>query len=332
VTEDILLKIVEYLSSKFKIKNLCMSGGVALNCVANGKILKSKFFDNIWIQPASGDAGGSLGAALNYWYGELGNAREILSTNKDDDKMKGSFLGPRFNNEDVETELKRLGANYHQYQFNELSKLVAKELNNGRAVGWFQDRAEFGPRALGNRSILADSRSEKMQKNLNMKVKFRESFRPFAPVIIRNKVSDYFKLDIASPYMLLVSEINENLKIPITEEQKNLFGIEKLNIKRSVIPSVTHVDYSSRIQTVSRHQNSKLYDLIQDFYEITGVPILINTSFNIRSEPIVGSPQDAFKCFMGTNIDILVIQDFILYKNEQKIDLLKNYQNEFELD
>jgi carbamoyltransferase len=332
VTENILLKIVEYLSSKFKIKNLCMSGGVALNCVANGKILKSKFFDNIWIQPASGDAGGSLGAALNYWYGELGNAREILSTNKDDDKMKGSFLGPRFNNEDVETELKRLGANYHQYQFNELSKLVAKELNNGRAVGWFQDRAEFGPRALGNRSILADPRSEKMQKNLNMKVKFRESFRPFAPVIIRNKVSDYFKLDIASPYMLLVSEINENLKIPITEEQKNLFGIEKLNIKRSVIPSVTHVDYSSRIQTVSRHQNSKLYDLIQDFYEITGVPILINTSFNIRSEPIVGSPQDAFKCFMGTNIDILVIQDFILYKNEQKIDLLKNYQNEFELD
>jgi carbamoyltransferase len=332
VTEDILLKIVEYLSSKFKIKNLCMSGGVALNCVANGKILKSKFFDNIWIQPASGDAGGSLGAALNYWYGELGNAREILSTNKDDDKMKGSFLGPRFNNEDVETELKRLGANYHQYQFNELSKLVAKELNNGRAVGWFQDRAEFGPRALGNRSILADPRSEKMQKNLNMKVKFRESFRPFAPVIIRNKVSDYFKLDIASPYMLLVSEINENLKIPITEEQKNLFGIEKLNIKRSVIPSVTHVDYSSRIQTVSRHQNSKLYDLIQDFYEITGVPVLINTSFNIRSEPIVGSPQDAFKCFMGTNIDILVIQDFILYKNEQKIDLLKNYQNEFELD
>ena len=332
VTEEILLKILQYAKSKYQIKNLCLAGGVALNCVANGKILGSNLFDKIWVQPASGDAGGSLGAALSYWHKELNKPRSNLSENENRDSMKGSYLGPRFDNEDIEKNLIELGANFKKYEHNNLCKIIAKELSCGKAIGWFQDRAEYGPRALGNRSILADPRSENMQKNLNLKIKFRESFRPFAPVISEDKASDYFKLKVISPYMLFVAEINENLKCVIPKEKESLSGIEQLKIKRSIIPAVTHVDYSSRIQTVNELQNKKLYNLINEFNKITGVPVLINTSFNIRGEPIVGSPKDAYKCFMGTNIDILVIQDFILYKNEQKIDLLKDYKNEFELD
>lgn len=332
VTEEILLKILQYAKSKYQIKNLCLAGGVALNCVANGKILGSNLFDKIWIQPASGDAGGSLGAALSYWHKELNKPRSNFSENDNVDGMKGSYLGPRFDNEDIEKDLMELVANFKKYEHNNLCKIIAKELSCNKAIGWFQDRAEYGPRALGNRSILADPRSENMQKNLNLKIKFRESFRPFAPVISEDKMSDYFKLKVISPYMLFVAEINENLKCVIPKEKQSLSGIEQLKIKRSVIPAVTHVDYSSRIQTVNELQNKKLYNLLNEFNKITGVPVLINTSFNIRGEPIVGSPKDAYKCFMGTNIDILVIQDFILYKNEQKIDLLKDYKNEFELD
>ena len=327
VTEEIVLKITTKIKEEYKIENLCMSGGVALNCVVNGKILKNKIFKNIWIQPASGDAGGSLGAALAYWHNELDN-QKINSK----DAMQGSFLGPSYEKNYIEKELNRIGANFQKYTNDELLDLVADELANEKAIGWFQGRMEFGPRALGGRSIIADPRSDKMQKNLNLKVKFRESFRPFAPAILREKVGDYFNLNQDSPYMLLVSDVNENIKIKMSEEDKKLFGIEKLNIKRSSIPAVTHVDYSARVQTVHEETNKKFYDLIKKFYEKTNCAVLINTSFNVRGEPIVNTPEDAFRCFMGTNLDLLVIEDFILFKHKQNKDLLLDYKNNFELD
>ncbi len=328
VTEEIVLKITRFLFKEFNIPNLCMAGGVALNCVANGKILKDGLFKNIWIQPASGDAGGALGAAQAFYYQELDNKREILKT----DSMKGSYLGPQFTDDEVENELKICGANYKKLNLDQIIKDTAKALSEEKAVGWFQGRMEFGPRSLGNRSIIADSRSEKMQKNLNFKVKYRESFRPFAPAILFEKVSEWFEINSESPYMLLVADVKKSKQVQMTNEQKNLFGIDKLNIKRSSIPSVTHVDYSARIQTVHHETNPKFYKLIEEFERITKYPVLVNTSFNVRGEPIVCSATDAFNCFMGTDLDILVCNNFILYKQDQNVDLLKDYKNKYELD
>ena len=327
VTEEIVLKITKNISQEYKIKNLCLAGGVALNCVANGKIHNEKIFDNIWIQPAAGDAGGSLGAALAYWYHELEKPRIEFK-----DQMKGSYLGPKFENETIEIKLKSLKANYKKHSPKDIILITANELANEKTVGWFQGRMEFGPRALGGRSILADPRSEKMQKELNLKIKFRESFRPFAPSVLREDLNEWFELDGDSPYMLLVSEVKKDKQIKMKKEDENLFGIDKLNIKRSSIPAITHVDYSARIQTVHKETNSRYYDLIKEFKKITNCPVLVNTSFNVRGEPIVCSIEDAFNCFMGTNLDILVIEDFILYKDLQDKSLIKDYKNKFELD
>jgi len=327
VTEEVILRLVRSISKEYKIQNLCLAGGVALNCVANGKIIKNNLFKNVWIQPAAGDAGGSLGAALAFWYKELKKPR-----NNNKDQMKGSYLGPSFNDDHIEKELINLKANFKKLSRKDLIETVANELSNEKTVGWFQGRMEFGPRALGCRSILADPRSDRMQKELNLKVKFRESFRPFAPSILIEDVSNWFDLTTESPYMLLVSDVKKDLQIKMSEENKMLFGIEKLNIKRSSIPAVTHVDYSARIQTVNRETNSKYYELISKFKEKTNCPILVNTSFNVRGEPIVCSIKDSFNCFMGTNLDILVCENFILYKDQQDSSLIKNYKNNFELD
>ena len=327
VTEEIVLRITKNLFSKYKIKNLCLAGGVALNCVANGKILKEKIFNDIWIQPAAGDAGGSLGAALAYWHHELGKPREKFK-----DQMKGSYLGPKFNDDQIEKILKSLNSRYKKYSRNEIISLTAKELSDEKTVGWFQGRMEFGPRALGGRSILADPRSEKMQKELNLKIKFRESFRPFAPSVLREDVNEWFELENDSPYMLLVAEVKKGIQIKMKFEDKNLFGIDQLNVKRSSIPAITHVDYSARIQTVHKETNPRYYDLLKEFKKNTNCPVLVNTSFNVRGEPIVCSIEDAFNCFMGTNLDILVIEDFILFKDQQDQSLIKDYKNKFELD
>ena len=328
VTEEIMIKLARSIQKEYKIKNLCLAGGVALNCVANGKILKERIFENIWIQPAAGDAGGSLGAALALWHIEQGNKRTV---NVDDD-MNGSYLGCEFNQDQIEKELKSIGAKFKIVNYDELIEKTSDFISDEKAIGWFQGRMEFGPRALGGRSILGDPRSEKMQKSLNLKVKYRESFRPFAPSVLKEDVSDWFDINVDSPYMLLVSEIHSSKKIQMTDEQKNLFGIEKLNIKKSDIPAVTHVDYSARIQTVSPKTNKKYYDLISKFKEKTGCPVIVNTSFNVRGEPIVNSPTDAFNCFMGTELDYLIIGNCILDKNKQDPSLKKDYSKEFELD
>jgi carbamoyltransferase len=328
VTENIMIKLSRSIRDEYNIKNLCLAGGVALNCVANGKILKEKIFDNIWIQPAAGDAGGSLGAALALWHLDQGNKRTVNPK----DSMKGSYLGPEFTQNEIEKELKSIGANFNTLDYENLINKTSSFLSEGKAIGWFQGKMEFGPRALGGRSILGDPRSEKMQKNLNLKVKYRESFRPFAPSIIKEDLQDWFNLNYESPYMLLVAEINSEKKIEMTEEQKKLFGIEKLNIKRSEIPAVTHVDYSARIQTVTQTNNKPYYDLISKFKEITGCPVIVNTSFNVRGEPIVNTPSDAFNCFMGTELDYLVIGNCILDKNKQDHNFKKDYTKEFELD
>ena len=328
VTEEIMIKLATSIKQEYNIKNLCLAGGVALNCVANGKILKEKIFDSIWIQPAAGDAGGSLGAALALWHIENGNKR-IVNPNDD---MKGSYLGNEFSQKDIEKELSSLGANFKTLDYEDLINKTSEILSNDKAIGWFQGRMEFGPRALGARSILADPRSENMQKNLNLKVKYRESFRPFAPSVLKEDLRDWFDIQDESPYMLFVSNVNSKKIINMTEQQMNLFGIDKLNVKRSEIPAVTHVDYSARIQTVSKNTNKRYYDLISKFKEKTGCPILVNTSFNVRGEPIVNSPTDAFNCFMGTELDYLVIGNCILNKKDQDKSLKKNYLNKFELD
>ena len=328
VTEEIMIKLTRSIRKEYNIKNLCLAGGVALNCVANGKILKEKIFENIWIQPAAGDAGGSLGAALALWHIEQKKER-IVNLN---DNMKGSYLGTEFDQGEIEKELKSVGANFEKLRYEDLINKAAEFLSHEKAIGWFQGRMEFGPRALGARSILGDPRSDKMQKNLNLKVKYRESFRPFAPSILREDLSDWFNIDVDSPYMLLVADVSSNKKIEMTEKQKRLFGIDKLNIKRSEIPAVTHVDYTSRIQTVTKETNKYFYDLISKFKEKTGCPVLVNTSFNVRGEPIVNSPTDAFNCFMGTELDYLVIGNCILEKSKQDPNLKKDYTEEFELD
>ena len=327
VTEEVVLRLTRSLAAEYKIKNLCLAGGVALNCVANGKILKEKIFENIWIQPAAGDAGGSLGAALAYWHRDLKKPRNDYK-----DQMNGSYLGPKFNDEEIEKKLKNLNANYKKLSEEKIIKLTVKGLSDNKTVGWFQGRMEFGPRALGGRSILADPRSEKMQKELNLKIKFRESFRPFAPSILREDLSEWFDLNCDSPYMLLVADVKKDKQIDVTEKSNELFGIEKLNIKRSSVPAITHVDYSARIQTVHKATNSKYYKLLSEFKNTTKCPILVNTSFNVRGEPIVCSVEDAFNCFMGTNLDILVVENFILFKNDQVKSLNEDYKDTFKLD
>jgi carbamoyltransferase len=328
VTEDIMIKLARSVKKEFNISNLCLAGGVALNCVANGKILKEKIFDNIWIQPAAGDAGGSLGAALALWHIEQKNSRKV---NAHDD-MQGSYLGPEFTQTEIEEQLEEIGAKFETLNEKDLLDKTSTALSLGEAVGWFQGRMEFGPRALGNRSILGDPRSSTMQKNLNLKVKYRESFRPFAPSILKDELNEWFDITSDSPYMLMVADINKDKIIKMSDNQKKLFGIDKLNIKRSEIPAVTHVDYSARIQTVDKGKNEKYYNLIQKFKEKTNCPVLINTSFNVRGEPIVNTPLDAFNCFMGSELDKLIIGNCYLNKNKQNKSLKKDYTNEFELD
>ena len=328
VTEDVMLTLASSLKQEFNIPNLCLAGGVALNCVANGKILEKKIFDKIWIQPASGDAGGSLGAALAFWHIEQNKERKISNT----DDMQGSYLGPQYSQKEIEEKLNILGAKFEIFDEENLINKTVEDLSQGRAIGWFQGRMEFGPRALGARSIIGDARSPTMQKTLNLKVKYRESFRPFAPSVLREDLSEWFKLDVDSPYMLLVADVEQKKLLKMTDDQKNLFGIEKLNVKRSEIPAVTHVDYSARVQSVHKETNSRYYKLISEFKKKTGCPVIINTSFNVRGEPIVNTPKDAFNCFMGTDLDTLVIGNCYLKKEKQKNELKKNYKNKYELD
>ena len=322
VTEEIMIKLAKSLKNEYGLENLCLAGGVALNCVANGKLLKEKIFKNIWVQPAAGDAGGSLGAALALWHKDQNNPRK-LNIN---DSMQGSYLGPEFSQKEIEEELKKIGANFETIKEDDLINKTAESISEGQAIGWFQGRMEFGPRALGGRSILGDPRSPVMQKNLNLKVKYRESFRPFAPSILREEINNWFDVNCDSPYMLMVAKVNKNKCIDMSEEENKLFGIEKLNVKRSDIPAVTHVDYSARIQTVHEETNQKYFKLIKKFYELTGCPILVNTSFNVRGEPIVNTPTDAFNCFMGTELDKLVIGNCILEKKKTKCRFKKGLQ------
>ena len=328
VTEDVMLTLSRSLRKEFNIPNLCLAGGVALNCVANGKILKEKIFDNIWIQPAAGDAGGSLGAALALWHLEHKKERKISNT----DDMKGSYLGPEYSQKEIETKLNNLGAKFEILNEESLLNKTAEDLFKGNTIGWFQGRMEFGPRALGARSIIADPRSSIMQKKLNLKIKYRESFRPFAPSVLSDEVSNWFDIETDSPYMLLVSKVKKNKQIKMNEDQKKLFGINKLNIKRSEIPAVTHVDYSARIQTVNKNTNKKYYNLIKKFKEKTNCPVIVNTSFNVRGEPIVNTPEEAFKCFMGTELDKLVIGNCYIDKNKQDKNLKRNYSDKFKFD
>ena len=329
VLEEIIIKISKHIQKSTKQKNLCLSGGVALNCVANGALIKENIFKNIWIQPASGDAGGSLGAALAVYYMMKKKQRILL---KKTDSMKGSYLGPNFSNLDVKARLEKLGAKFKQLHENVILKKASYLLSQKKVIGWFSGRMEFGPRSLGARSILADPRSETMQKNLNLKIKYRESFRPFAPAILREDLSDWFYLNIDSPYMLFVSDIKKSKRIKQRKTNKHLFGIDKLNQKRSTIPAVTHVDFSSRIQTIHKKTNPRFYQLVNEFKNLTGCPILVNTSFNVRGEPIVCTPEDAFKCFMGTDMDALVIENFLLIKEDQDQKYIKNYETNFEPD
>ena len=327
VTEEIMIKLAKSIRQTYNIENLCLAGGVALNCVANGKILKKNIFKNIWIQPAAGDAGGSIGAALALWYD--GNNKRLI--NKCDD-MKGSYLGPEFSQKEIEKELNLIGANFVTLDYKDLINQTAYNLSKEKIIGWFQGRMEFGPRSLGARSILADSRSDQMQKKLNLKIKFRESFRPFAPSILREELSNWFDLKVDSPYMLFVTNINSSKKINYNKNQKKVFGVEKINLKRSSIPSVTHVDYSARVHTVTKKNNKYFYDLISKFKKLTQCPVITNTSFNIRGEPIVNTPTDAFNCFMSTELDYLVIGNCLLDKKKQNLKLKKNYKNKFKLD
>ena len=328
VIEILVLKICKSISEDYKIKNICLAGGVALNCVANSKILESKLFDNIWIQPAAGDAGGALGAAYVLYYNELDNIRKVDKL----DQMKGSYLGPSFSDDEVINELNECEAKFKKLSEEEIIHITAKEISNGKAIGWMNGRMEFGPRALGNRSILADPRSPFMQKQLNLKIKYRESFRPFAPSVLSQYQDDWFDLNIKSPYMLIVGNIKENKRLVLPKNFKKLFGLSKLNAQISKVPAITHVDFSARIQTILKKTNPKFYRLVEQFYEITGCPMVVNTSFNVRGEPIVCSPKDAFNCFMGTELDILVINNFILFKTDQNSKLERSYKNKYNLD
>ncbi|MGD9540516.1 carbamoyltransferase family protein [Methylocystis sp.] len=329
VTEEIVLRLTRDLAKETGARNLCLAGGVALNCVANGKLLRDGSFDQIWIQPAAGDAGGALGAALAAYYHHKKNPRSV---NGAGDAMHGSYLGPSFSQAEIESRLHAIGAKFETMAESELIEAAARDLAAERAVGWFQGRMEFGPRALGGRSILGDPRSATMQKTLNLKIKYRESFRPFAPSVLREDVADWFELDGDSPYMLLVADVAEKHRLAMTAEQQALFGIDKLNVPRSAIPAVTHVDYSARIQTVHKETNPRYYALLSTFKRMTACPVLVNTSFNVRGEPIVCTPEDAFGCFMGTEMDALAIGDCYLRKENQDASLKHDYKEKFELD
>ncbi|MFL2787526.1 MAG: carbamoyltransferase, partial [Paracoccaceae bacterium] len=324
VIEDIIVQLAKGIVKDTGERNLCLAGGVALNCVVNGILLREKLFENIWIQPAAGDAGGALGAALSAWYLHHGQLRTLA---KSGDSMKGAYLGPKFSDEQIESELDACGARYKKLMEQELIEETATALASGKAVAWMQGRMEFGPRALGARSIIADPRSPIMQKQLNLKVKYRESFRPFAPSVLEKHASKWFDLEVDSPYMLFVCNIRENIRCKITEEERALFGIEKLNVIRSSVPAITHVDCSARVQTVHKDTNFRYHALLNRFFEKTGCPIIINTSFNVRGEPIVCTPTDAFRCFMATELDTLSVGNYILFKEEQN-QALKNKNHE----
>ena len=329
ITEEIVLKLSKGIKKDTGEKNLCLAGGVALNCVANGVLLREKIFDNIWIQPAAGDAGGALGAALSAWYLHHKKKRHVSFKR---DSMNGSFLGPEFSDTEIENELNECGAHYKKFSKDDLIYEVTEALIDQKAVGWMQGRMEFGPRSLGARSILADPRSSIMQKKLNLKVKYRESFRPFAPSVLREDVSEWFEHDIDSPYMLLVATLQKEKQREMTLDEESLFGIDKLNVTRSEVPAITHVDYSARVQTVHEDTNPRFHALLSKFKEKTGCPLVVNTSFNVRGEPIICSPTHAFKCFMGTELDVLAIGNYLLLKEDQNRNLKKNYKDRYKLD
>jgi carbamoyltransferase len=329
VTEEVVLRLSRTLREETGEKYLCLAGGVALNCVANGRVLREGPFEDIWVQPAAGDAGGALGAAEVAWHQYGSGERRVNGS----DSMRGGYLGPRFGDAEITTALDASGAVYRRLDDDELFEMLAQILEQENVVGWFQGRMEFGPRALGGRSIIGDPRSPKMQSVMNLKIKYRESFRPFAPSVLANRVSEFFELDRPSPYMLIVAPLQEDLRVPLTEEQQKLFGIERLNLKRSELPAITHVDYSARIQTVHEDTNPRYYKLLEAFDRRTGCGVLVNTSFNVRGEPIVGSPADAYRCFMRTEMDYLVIENFVLAKSDQPVvERDESWMEEFELD
>jgi len=330
VTEEIVLRTARHIAKTTQQKYLCLAGGVALNCVANGKLLRENIFQDIWIQPASGDAGGALGAALACYYQYLGNSRTADNIH---DSQQGSYLGPSFTENEIQKFLEENDIPYYKIPLSEIAKKAASLLVEQKVVGWFQGRMEFGPRALGNRSILGDATSKEMQKVINLKIKFRESFRPFAPSVLAEKANQYFEIDRESPYMLLVAPVKKEIRKEMTEEQQKLFGLDKLNVIRSSIPAITHVDYSARLQTVNKRDNPLYHELIQKFDEACGCPVIINTSFNVRGEPIVCNPEDAYLCFMRTDMDYLIMGDFLIDKKEQKsLKQDSDWQKEFELD
>ncbi len=329
LTEEIVIKLAKSLRKETGIKNICLAGGVALNCVANGKLLRQKIFDNIWIQPASGDAGSALGAALLAWY-EIHKKPRIINLN---DSMKGTYLGCKYSNDEITSYLESINAPYETFDEEKIYEEVARLINEGKVIGWFNGAMEFGPRALGGRSIIGDPRNQKMQSTMNLKIKYRESFRPFAPSVLEEDVSTQFEVDCKSPYMLLVASVKNELCKKMTKEQEELFGINKLNVQRSTLPAITHVDYSARVQTVCKNTNPRYHKLISEFKKLTGCPTIVNTSFNVRGEPIVCSPQDAYRCFMRTEMDVLVLENQILLKNNQpKVEKDENWKQEFELD
>jgi carbamoyltransferase len=327
VTEEVIIKLAKGIAKETHQKNLCLAGGVALNCVANGVLLREKIFKNIWIQPAAGDAGGSLGAALGAYFIMLGKVRTVNL-----DSMRGAYLGPNFTNDEIKKYLTECGANYRELDDEAVINETAKGLADGKAIGWMNGRMEFGPRSLGGRSIIADPRSPLVQKTLNLKVKYRESFRPFAPSVLKEDASEWFEIDVDSPYMLIVADVVKNKRRKISDEEKSLFGIDKLNVPRSEIPAVTHVDYTARIQTVHKETNPRYHAVLLKFKELTGCSVLVNTSFNVRGEPIVCTPKDAFRCFMGTELDLLVIGNMILHKQEQSVSLKESYKEKYKLD
>jgi len=331
VTEKVVLRLGKTVKKELGVDHLCLAGGVALNCVANGELLRSGIFDEIWIQPAAGDAGGALGAALSIWYEYLDNPR----TANPEDSMKGSYLGCRYTDGEIETYLKSVNASYKKLDHDALATGLAEILDEGHVIGWMQGRMEFGPRALGSRSIIGDPRNTKMQSVMNLKIKYRESFRPFAPIVCADRVSDYFKHEGKSPYMLIVAPVKDEIRLPMTDEQKKLVGFEQLNVPRSELPAITHVDYSARLQTVHEETNPHLYHLLNEFDKLTGCAVLVNTSFNVRGEPIVNTPEDAYRCFMRTEMDYLVIEGYLLAKpNQPEWEKSKSddWKSEFELD
>jgi len=330
VTEEVISKMADHIYKETGQKNLCLAGGVALNCVSNGKLLRNGPFENIWIQPSATDAGGALGAALVVWHTYLKKERKISGAG---DSMKASLLGPEFSNDEIEKYLKDSNISYERLKDEDVPRRAAQIISDSNVLGWFQGRMEYGPRALGARSIIGDARSEKMQSVINLKIKFRESFRPFAPTVLAEKAAEYFDIKCESPYMLLVAPVREAKRLPMSEDQERLFGIDKLKVKRSSVPAVTHVDYSARVQTVKKQDNPLYHDMIDEFYKLTGCPVIINTSFNVRGEPIVCTPEDAYRCFMRTNMDYLIMGSFLLDKKDQpKSEIKVGDLSEFEPD